>query len=261
MPLVEASGNLLDAPVDALVNPVNTVGVMGKGLALQFKQAFPTNFAAYATACARNEVRIGEVFVHRTDVLQPRYILNVPTKKHWREPSSLEDVRAGIEALVATVRELQIPSVAVPRLGCGEGGLSFEVVRPLIVDAFAKLHDVDLHLYGEAFEPAPTVVNRHHYRNGLPQSAIYIGRGTPLGNPYTMAEHGERALDLYRRWLWAKIRSHDPSVMAALRQIGSRSLLVCSCKPRPCHGDVVVKAWLWLREQGRARAGLVLSDP
>lgn len=93
----------------------------------------------------------------------------------------------------------------------------------------------------------PTVVNRHHYRDGLPPGSIYIGRGTPLGNPYTVKEHGVAALDLYRRHLWAAIRREDAAILGALRAIEEASLLVCSCKPRPCHGDVVVAAWAWLR--------------
>jgi hypothetical protein len=97
----------------------------------------------------------------------------------------------------------------------------------------------------------PQVVNRHWYhKTGLPAGARYIGRGTPLGNPYTVAKHGQAALDLYRRWLWQKICDRDPVVLAELRRIEPGSLLVCSCKPRPCHGDVVVRAWAWIREQG-----------
>lgn len=93
----------------------------------------------------------------------------------------------------------------------------------------------------------PTVINRHHYHDKpKPQPWVYIGRGSPLGNPYTVAEHGLDALELYRRWLWNKITSRDPDVMRALREISPRHSLVCSCKPRPCHGDVVVAAWHWL---------------
>jgi len=98
---------------------------------------------------------------------------------------------------------------------------------------------------------APTVINRHHYPDGLPEGAIYIGRGTPLGNPYSVDEHGIGAFPLYKRHLWRKIRQNDPSIMKALREIGPDSMLVCSCAPRLCHGDVVVAAWKWLRSVGR----------
>jgi len=94
----------------------------------------------------------------------------------------------------------------------------------------------------------PTVVNRHHYKGKpLPKPWMYIGRGTPLGNPFTVREHGDAALELYRRWLWDKIRSNDEDVLCALRRITRSHTLVCSCKPRPCHGDIVVRAWEWLQ--------------
>jgi hypothetical protein len=98
---------------------------------------------------------------------------------------------------------------------------------------------------------SPTVENRHWYRGKkLPKGSIYIGRGTPLGNPFTVTQHGASALGKYRHWLWSKIKKRDPSVMRALRAIRPDSILICSCKPRPCHGDVVQRAWIWMREQG-----------
>lgn len=96
----------------------------------------------------------------------------------------------------------------------------------------------------------PKVINRHHFRGkAWPKPAVYIGRGTPLGNPFTVAEHGLDALDLYRRWLWDRIKARDRAVLQALRSITARHHLVCSCAPRPCHGDVVVAAWRWLHER------------
>lgn len=93
----------------------------------------------------------------------------------------------------------------------------------------------------------PTVINRHHFKGRpMPRPWVYIGRGTPLGNPFTVAEHGEQALPRYRRWLWDRIRESDPRVLEALRGLTPRHHLVCSCAPRPCHGDVVVAAWHWL---------------
>lgn len=97
----------------------------------------------------------------------------------------------------------------------------------------------------------PVVLNRHHYRGRpMPRPWRYIGRRTPLGNPFTVAEHGDHALDLYRRWLWEKIQARDPEVLRELAAIAPGEHLVCSCKPRPCHGDVVVRAWAWVRETG-----------
>lgn len=112
----------------------------------------------------------------------------------------------------------------------------------LIGPCFLGLACGDLH--------RPRVVNRHHFKGkATPEPSIYIGRGTPLGNPYKVKEHGLAALDLYRRWLWGKIKDRDPQVLRALAAITGDHHLVCSCKPRPCHGDVVVRAWAWLRRQ------------
>lgn len=133
-------GNLLEAEVEALVNTVNCVGVMGKGLALQFKQAFPGNFQAYQHACQSGEVMPGQMFTVSTGRLDyPRYIINFPTKRHWRNPSRLEYIETGLEALIATVECLEISSIAVPPLGCGNGGLKWTRVAPLIEAAFAQM--------------------------------------------------------------------------------------------------------------------------
>lgn len=116
--IVDGTGNLWTADVEALVNTVNTVGVMGKGIALQFKRAFPANFRAYQAACKRGDVQLERVWTFDTGVLGPRrYVLNFPTKQHWRSASRLEDISAGLGSLVRTVGELGIKSVAIPALG------------------------------------------------------------------------------------------------------------------------------------------------
>lgn len=141
-------GNLLDADVEAVVNTVNTVGVMGKGIALMFKERFPENYAAYAAACKAKEVRIGKMFVSPTNELDgPRWVINFPTKEHWRAPARLDWVRAGLAALRKVIQERQIRSVALPPLGCGNGGLDWAEVRPLIEDALGDLDDVDIVVY------------------------------------------------------------------------------------------------------------------
>jgi O-acetyl-ADP-ribose deacetylase (regulator of RNase III) len=141
-------GNLLLADADALVNTVNCVGVMGKGLALQFKQAFPENFKAYANACATGEVQAGRMHIHDNGgLVTPRWIINFPTKRHWRDGSRLEDVASGLTALVADVQRLGIQSIAIPPLGCGLGGLDWSVVHPMIERAFDALPEVVVHLY------------------------------------------------------------------------------------------------------------------
>jgi O-acetyl-ADP-ribose deacetylase (regulator of RNase III) len=151
-----AKGNLLEAPVEALVNTVNTEGIMGKGIALQFKQAFPAVFRDYEKACKAGEVRLGKVHVYDLGGLTggPRWIINFPTKGHWRERSRLADIEAGLRGLVATVRRLRIRSIAVPPLGCGNGGLDWADVRPRIEAAFAELPDVHVHLYSPGHTPA-----------------------------------------------------------------------------------------------------------
>lgn len=150
-----AQGNLLTADVDALVNTVNTVGVMGKGIALQFKRAFPSNYDDYRAACERHEVRIGEMYVHRlSNVIKPTYIINFPTKRHWRSPSRLEDIESGLAALRDSIAALEISSIAIPPLGCGNGGLDWNVVRPRIEAALSDLSCVDVRVYAPGKPPA-----------------------------------------------------------------------------------------------------------
>ena len=116
-------GDILAEDAEALVNTVNTVGVMGGGIALQFKKAFPANFKAYAATCKRGDVQPGRMFVFETGQLtNPRYIINFPTKRHWRGKSRMEDIDAGLEALVKEVRDRGIRSIAIPPLGSGLGG-------------------------------------------------------------------------------------------------------------------------------------------
>lgn len=149
MTIEPGKGNLLVADVDALVNPVNTDGVMGKGLALQFKKAFPENFASYERACKSGELATGRVHVVRR-LASPPFIFNFPTKRHWRQASKLEYVRDGLRDLVRHVKELGVQSIAVPPLGCGNGGLDWHDVKPLIVEAFASAPSVRVVL----FEPS-----------------------------------------------------------------------------------------------------------
>jgi O-acetyl-ADP-ribose deacetylase (regulator of RNase III) len=149
-----ARGNLLEAPVEALVNTVNCVGYMGKGIALQFKQAFPANFKAYEAGCKLGEVMPGKMLVHDHGMqIEPRYVINFPTKRHWRGKSRMEDIELGLAALVEEVRQRGIRSIAIPALGCGLGGLDWNEVRPRIEAAFAVLPDVDVHLYVPAGTP------------------------------------------------------------------------------------------------------------
>ena len=143
------TGNLLEADADAFVNTVNTKGVMGKGVALQFKRAFPANFKAYRAACAAGEVKLGRMFVFDSGRLErPRYIINFPTKDHWRSRSRLADIETGLVDLRRVLEELEIESIALPPLGCGLGGLDWSDVRPRIEAALA-----DLPVRALVFEP------------------------------------------------------------------------------------------------------------
>lgn len=150
----KATGNLLQAEAEALVNTVNCDGFMGKGIALQFKQAWPENFDAYAKACRAKEVRPGQMFIWETGrMVNPRYIINFPTKRHWRGNARIEDIRSGLRSLVADVRRLGIRSIAVPPLGCGNGGLDWQDIYPLIESAFAELPDTQVQLFSPLGSP------------------------------------------------------------------------------------------------------------
>lgn len=148
-------GDILQADVEALVNTVNCVGFMGRGIAVQFKRAFPANFRAYEAACWRNEVVPGRMLVVSTGLnTNPRYIINFPTKRHWRANSRIEDIEAGLVALVREIEERGIRSIAIPPLGCGLGGLSWHNVRPLIESALSSVPQVRTVVY-EPMKNAP----------------------------------------------------------------------------------------------------------
>ncbi|HUN61842.1 MAG TPA: macro domain-containing protein [Candidatus Sulfotelmatobacter sp.] len=141
-------GNLLEAPTEALVNTVNEVGVMGKGIALMFREAFPEASEAYVEACKEGRVRVGHMFVTENKrVVHPRWIINFPTKKHWRGDSRIEWIREGLQDLVRVIRERKIHSIAIPPLGCGNGGLDWPLVQQEIETALEPLSDVEVWVY------------------------------------------------------------------------------------------------------------------
>lgn len=146
-------GNLLDAHTEALVNTVNEVGVMGKGIALMFREAFRENTEAYEEASKLGRVRVGHMFVTENHALVgPRWIINFPTKKHWRHPSRLEWVQSGLRDLVDVIKSHKIRSIAMPPLGCGNGGLDWSVVKSEIESALAELKDVEVLVYAPTAE-------------------------------------------------------------------------------------------------------------
>lgn len=146
--IIYKKGDLLTDEAEALVNAVNTVGVMGAGIARQFKKQFPAMFANYEKACRAGEVTLGKMHVVPVDVAgEEKYIVNFPTLVHWSDQSKLADIAAGLEDLVRVVEEREIQSIAIPPLGCGVGGLAWEDVRTLIEEAFEKVEGVRVHLY------------------------------------------------------------------------------------------------------------------
>ncbi len=148
------TGDILKADAEALVNTVNCVGVMGRGIALQFKKAYPENFKAYAAACKAEEVQPGRMFVFETGRLtNPRFVINFPTKRHWRGKSRIEDIETGLSALKKEIQERSITSIAIPPLGSGLGGLNWEDVKARIVDSLADLDDVRIVIFEPASAP------------------------------------------------------------------------------------------------------------
>ncbi|HHQ4563306.1 TPA: type II toxin-antitoxin system antitoxin DNA ADP-ribosyl glycohydrolase DarG [Aeromonas veronii] len=156
------TGNLLDAPAEALVNTVNTVGVMGKGIALMFKERFPDNMARYAAACKSGQVTTGKMFITDTgELLGPRWIINFPTKQHWRSPSQMAWIREGLQDLRHWLVQHHVKSIAIPPLGAGNGGLPWPEVKQTIEEALGDL-DIEILL----FEPS------NQYQNVAKRSGV-----------------------------------------------------------------------------------------
>lgn len=170
-------GDIFVSEAEAVVNTVNCVGVMGRGIALQSKKCFPENFKFYQAACKRGEVVPGEMLVFPLGrLLNPRYVINFPTKKHWRQPSRMEYIVSGLQDLLRVIKDLGIKTIAVPPLGCGLGGLDWETVRSKMEDAFASLPEVNV----EVYTPTAVQIPRERYvadkrPNMTPVRAAVIG--------------------------------------------------------------------------------------
>ena len=155
------TGDILTEDVEALVNTVNCVGIMGRGIALQFKNAFPENFKSYAAACKRNEVQPGRMFVFETGQLtNPHYIINFPTKRHWRGKSRIEDIDAGLASLTEEIRSRNIRSIAIVPLGSGLGGLDWSEVRPRIEETLREFSDLKVIVFEPSGASADKRANR-----------------------------------------------------------------------------------------------------
>lgn len=217
------TGDILKADTEAIVNTVNCVGVMGRGIALQFKKAFPANFRAYALACDEGEVQPGRMFIYDTGAFtNPRYIINFPTKRHWKGKSRIEDIESGLIALAQEVRARGIRSIAIPPLGAGLGGLDWSDVRPRIEAALRDVPNLDVLIYQPNGAPevvksrevpkmtpgrASLVTLMHRYLQGLMdpfvtlievQKLMYFMQeaGQPLRLNYVKHHYGPYAADL-----------------------------------------------------------------
>lgn len=216
------TGDILQANAEALVNTVNCVGIMGRGVALQFKNEYPNNFKAYKAACDRDEVQPGRMFVYETGMLGPKYIVNFPTKRHWRGKSRIEDIESGLRALAAEIRNRGIRSIAIPPLGAGLGGLNWADVRPRIESALRGIEDLRVIIFEPNAAPAQIksrevpkmtpgraalVVLMHRYLGGLMDPFVTLlevhklmyfmqEAGQPLDLRYAKAPYGPYAENL-----------------------------------------------------------------
>ncbi len=225
-------GDVLTADAEALVNTVNCVGVMGRGIALHFKRAYPDNYKVYAAACNRGEVQPGRMLVHETGLDAPRWIINFPTKRHWRAKSRLSDIEAGMDALVAEIQARGIRSIAIPPLGSGLGGLDWRQVRPIIERALGDVPDVRAILYEPGGRPETTFATPppkmtpgraalvgliRRYLAAMMDTSISLleihklmyflqDSGEPLGLEYVKAPHGPYAENL--RHVLMRVNGH-----------------------------------------------------
>ncbi|MBN1804874.1 MAG: macro domain-containing protein [Sedimentisphaerales bacterium] len=170
-------GDILKADAEALVNTVNCVGVMGRGIALQFRKAFPENFKAYKSVCDKKQLHPGTMLVYDLNRFQnPRYIINFPTKRHWKGKSKLEDIKSGLESLVQEISKRNIRSIAIPPLGCGLGGLDWIQVKRIIEKVFTAFPDVHVLLYEPAGAPVADVMVKEEKA-----PKMTVGRAALLG--------------------------------------------------------------------------------
>jgi len=170
-------GDILKADAEALVNSVNCVGVMGRGIALQFRKAFPENYRMYKSACDNKQLHPGQMLTYDLNRFEnPRYVINFPTKRHWKGKSKIEDIESGLKALVEEVHKRKIKSIAIPPLGCGLGGLNWRRIKLIIQKAFATLPDVRVLLYEPVGAPVAEEMVKDHK---VPK--MTVGRAVLLG--------------------------------------------------------------------------------
>ena len=224
------TGDIFKADAEALVNTVNCVGVMGRGLALRFKKQFPENFKAYAAACKRKQVQPGKMFVYETGTLtDPKYIINFPTKRHWRGKSRMEDIDSGLFALAEEIRQRGIRSIAVPALGSSLGGLDWSDVRQRIDAALKDIPDLRVTVFepdslatGSPSSEVPALTSgraaivglMHRYLDGLMDPILTLLAVHKLA--YFMQEAGE---PLQLNYVKAPYGPYAENLGAVLREI------------------------------------------
>jgi O-acetyl-ADP-ribose deacetylase (regulator of RNase III) len=178
------TGNILDSTAQALVNTVNTIGVMGKGIALQFKNQFPNNYKTYKEACDKKELKIGDLLVTEEESLLSgkKFIINFPTKTHWRFPSEYDYIEKGLAAMVDVIQEKKIESIAIPPLGSGNGGLDWSKVRAMIEN---KLQGLNCNIF--LYEPT------HAIKETLKKERVKLtpARAMMLSVLYDLVRNGE----------------------------------------------------------------------
>ncbi|WLF84568.1 macro domain-containing protein [Moraxella sp. ZY210820] len=178
--IIYKNGDIFNSEAEAIINTVNCVGVMGRGLALQFKNKYPENFKAYQQACKLKEVQIGKMFVFQVNsLIFPKYIINFPTKNHWRGHSKIEYIEAGLQDLISVIQKYQIRSIAIPPLGSGLGGLDWQTVKNKIGYALSDLKDIDIYIY----EP-DTAIQYHTQTQKIPEMTIGRASLIELMNRY-----------------------------------------------------------------------------
>lgn len=266
------TGNLLKADAEALVNTVNTVGVMGKGIALMFKEEFPENFQAYSAACKQGDVQVGRMFVTRRNaLLGPKWIVNFPTKKHWRQPSKLEWIEQGLEDLKTVISENHITSIALPPLGSGNGGLEWETVRTLIIRALEPLNDVDVIVYEptrdyqnvakrsgvQTLTPARVLVAeiiRRYSILGIPCSLLEVQKLAYFLERYILIFGGETPLDLR-----FKANRYGPYAQRLSHLLDGLDGSYLHCDKRIA--DAGAFEPIWFNDERRERVSAYLSSP
>jgi len=184
------TGNLLESDAQALVNTVNTMGVMGKGIALQFKERFSLNFKQYAATCKKGEMKIGRMLVVKESTLYgEKIIINFPTKTEWFKKSEYEYIEEGLKGLIEVIKEYKINSIAIPPLGCGNGGLRWDKVKLLMEHYLGNMQHVQV----EVFEPNEEIKTILHQETGRKEVELTPGRAMLLYALYYYEKQGEQA--------------------------------------------------------------------